>query len=104
MQIIEHREAFEVRSDDGHAAKQFPFDDIFFSGVRALRATLRIRRRAFCVLPLTLVPPRVAPPETVQTPRAKTLWHLSGEEDLRHSRCLRQVPRRLIPSEVVRRV
>ncbi len=33
-------------------------------GARALRATLRTRRRAFCALPLTRAPPRVAPSET----------------------------------------
>jgi hypothetical protein len=27
MKIIEHQEAFEVRSDDGSTVKQFPFDD-----------------------------------------------------------------------------
>jgi hypothetical protein len=27
MKIIEHRESFEVRSDDGQTVKQFPFDD-----------------------------------------------------------------------------
>jgi hypothetical protein len=27
MQIIKYRESFEVRSDDGQTAKQFPFDD-----------------------------------------------------------------------------
>jgi hypothetical protein len=27
MQIIEHRESFEVRSESGQTAKQFPFDD-----------------------------------------------------------------------------
>src|SRR6266849_10171530 len=33
-------------------------------GARALRATLRTRRRAFYALPLTRAPPRVAPSET----------------------------------------
>jgi hypothetical protein len=32
---------------------------------RALRATPRTRRRAFCALPPTRAPPRVAPSETV---------------------------------------
>ena len=27
MKIIEHRESFEVQSDDGSIVRQFPFDD-----------------------------------------------------------------------------
>jgi hypothetical protein len=46
--------------DLGHAAKGLPHP----IGARALRATLRTRRRAFCALPLTRAPPRVAPSET----------------------------------------
>src|SRR5260370_3119156 len=58
----------------------------FFNGAGALRATIRTRRRAVCVPPLTPVP-RVDPPETVQTPRLKTVWHVPQTESATRLLC-----------------
>src|SRR5712691_7338131 len=51
---------YPARLGLGHAAKGPPRP----IGARALHATLRTRRRAFCVLPLMRAPPRVVPSES----------------------------------------
>jgi hypothetical protein len=43
MKIIEHRESFEVKSDDGSIVRQFPFDD---NASRRLISGMPTKKRA----------------------------------------------------------
>src|ERR1700693_4793175 len=60
LKTIEHHESFEVRSDDGHTASQFPFDDN--ASRRAISGTVKRKQasqaaRAFAGKRAVLLPP-----------------------------------------------